>query len=75
MTIRSASLAGYVDLTEDLDNFSIIMSGRVGALEEAIHARWSASWFSRRGTYHTLKPSKNFSILHTSARYSAMFSL
>jgi hypothetical protein len=78
ITIRScliASLAASAGLTEGLDSFSIMISGRVGALEEAIHARWSASRFSRRGTYHTSNPLKNFSILHTSTRYSPIFSL
>jgi hypothetical protein len=42
MTIRSAPVASLIDssaLTEGLDNFSIITSIRVGALEEAIHAK------------------------------------
>jgi hypothetical protein len=42
ITIRScliASLVGFAGLTESLDNFSIMMSGRVCTLEEAIYAR------------------------------------
>jgi hypothetical protein len=38
MTIRSTLLAGSAGLIEGLDNFSIMISGGVGALEEAIHA-------------------------------------
>jgi hypothetical protein len=78
MTIRSCSIAWLVnsaDLTKGLDSFSIMMSDRVGALEEVIYARWSASWLSRCGIYHTSNPSKNFSISYSSARYSAIFSL
>jgi hypothetical protein len=52
-----------------------MISSGVGVLEEAIHARWSASWLSNRGTYRTSNPSKNFSILRTFARYSVIFSL
>jgi hypothetical protein len=32
-------MSSFVGLTEDLDNFSMMISGGVGALEEAIHAR------------------------------------
>jgi hypothetical protein len=42
ITIRSglaASASSSVGLTEGLDNFSIMTSSGVGALEEAIHAR------------------------------------
>jgi hypothetical protein len=39
MTIRSASLIRSAGLTEGLDNFTIITSGGVGTLEEAIHGR------------------------------------
>jgi hypothetical protein len=42
ITIRScliASLMGSVSLTEGLDNLSIMTSGRVGGLEEAIHTK------------------------------------
>jgi hypothetical protein len=59
MTIRSALAASLVDssgLIEGLDNSSTITSSRVGALEEAMHARWSASRLSKRGTYRILKP-------------------
>jgi hypothetical protein len=80
ITIRSCpiiSWAGSACLTEGLYNLLIMTSGRVGALEEAIHTRWltSTSWLSNRGTYQTSNPSKNFSILRTSARYSTIFSL
>jgi hypothetical protein len=49
ITIRSALTSSLVDssgFTEGLDNLSTITSGGVGALEEAIQARWSASWLS-----------------------------
>jgi hypothetical protein len=52
MTIRSGSIASLVDsssLTEGVDNYSIMMSGEVVALEEAIQARWFASWLPRVG--------------------------
>jgi hypothetical protein len=42
ITIRSgltASISSSVGLTEDLDNFSIMVSGGASALEEAIYAR------------------------------------
>jgi hypothetical protein len=42
ITIRSYPIAPLLDasaLTEGLDNFSTMMTGGVGALEEAIHAR------------------------------------
>jgi hypothetical protein len=42
MTIRSALVVSLIDssgLTEGLDNFSTITSARVGAQEEAIHAK------------------------------------
>jgi hypothetical protein len=39
MTIRSTSLISSVGLIEGLDNFTKMMSGGVGALEKAIHAR------------------------------------
>jgi hypothetical protein len=71
----SVSLNISTALTEGLINFSIMMSGGVGALEEAIYARWSASRLSRCGTYRTSKSLKNFSILRTSARYSVILSL
>jgi hypothetical protein len=32
-------MSSSTGLTEDLDNFSMMMSGGVGALEEAIHAK------------------------------------
>jgi hypothetical protein len=70
-----SSLVGSVGLTEGLDKFSIMTSSEIGALEEAIHARWSASWLSNHGTYQTSNPSKNFSIMCTYARYSVIFSL
>jgi hypothetical protein len=44
ITIRScfiASFVGSIGFTKSLDNFSVMTSGGVGALEEAIHARWS----------------------------------
>jgi hypothetical protein len=78
ITIRScpiASLVGSAGLTEGLDNFSTMASSGVGALEEAIHDRWSASRLSNHGTYQTSNPSKNISIMCTSARYSATFEL
>jgi hypothetical protein len=59
ITIRScsiASLATSVGLTEGLDHFSIMTSDRVGALEEAIHVKLSASRLSNRGTYQTSNP-------------------
>jgi hypothetical protein len=34
MIIRSALLIGSAGLTEDLDNFTTITSGRVGSLKE-----------------------------------------
>jgi hypothetical protein len=42
ITIISCSIAASLDsaaLTEGLDSFLMMTSGRVGALEEAIHAR------------------------------------
>jgi hypothetical protein len=65
ITIRSglaASISYSAGLTKGLDNFSMMTSGGVGALEEAIQARWSTSQLSRRGTYHTSNPSKK--LLH-----------
>jgi hypothetical protein len=58
MTIRSSSFNGSTSLTEGLVNFSMMMSDRVGALEQSIHAKWSASRLSRRGSYRISKPSK-----------------
>jgi hypothetical protein len=61
MIIRPAIVASLIDsssLTKGLDNFLTITSDRVGALQEAIHARWSASWLSIHGAYQTSKPSK-----------------
>jgi hypothetical protein len=77
ITINSGSalLIDSSGFTEGLDNFSTMTSGRIGALEEAIQARWSTSRLSKCGTYHTSNPSKNFSILRTSARYSTSMSL
>jgi hypothetical protein len=66
ITIRSgmaASMSYSAGLTEGLDNFSMMTSGGVGALKEAIHARCSASRLSRHGTYCTSNPLINFSIL------------
>jgi hypothetical protein len=42
ITIRSCLLAwlvGSASLTEDLNNFSIMMPDRVGVMEESIHVR------------------------------------
>jgi hypothetical protein len=50
------SLVGFAGLTEGLDNHSIMTSNGVGALEEAIQARWSTSWLSSHGTYQTSNP-------------------
>jgi hypothetical protein len=75
MTMRPVSSDGSIALTEGLTSLLRITSGGVGAPEEAIHAKWSASRLSSRGTYLTLKPSKNFSSLRTSARYSVILSL
>jgi hypothetical protein len=51
-----ASLSSSAGLTKGLINLSMMTSGEIGALEEAIHARWSASWLSRHGTYRTSNP-------------------
>jgi hypothetical protein len=78
ITIKSCPIASLDDsacLIEGLDNFSIMTSDGVVALEEPILVRWSASWLSRRETYRTSNPLKNFSSLHTSARYSIILSL
>jgi hypothetical protein len=64
----TTSVFSSVGLTEGLDNFSMMMSSRVGTLEEAIYARWLASWLFKCGTCRTSNPSKNFSILRSSAR-------
>jgi hypothetical protein len=56
MIIRSVSLNVSSNLIEGLVSFSTMTSDRIGALKEAIQARWSASRLSRRGTYRTSKP-------------------
>jgi hypothetical protein len=78
ITIRSGfatSIASSAGLIKGLVNFSMITSDGLGALEEAIQGRWYASRLSKRGTYYTSNPLKNFSILHTSAKYLAILSL
>jgi hypothetical protein len=50
-----ASFVGFTGLIEGIDNLSIMTSGGVGALEEAIYARWSTLWLSSCGAYTELQ--------------------
>jgi hypothetical protein len=71
ITIRSALsalMSSFAGQTEGIENFSMMTSGGVGALEKPINARWSVSRLSRHVTYHTSNLSKNFSIMCPSAR-------